>query len=111
MGNCCSFSSELCEKLCVGPLPGWVDGLARVLHGGRQVANALVRGEKLDHIADGLSFWLPDDRQRRGGSKQTIRLKGTTVVMESSDGDDRMEVRSTSKRRFAQYGTLFGRGG
>merc|ERR1719191_1919491 len=28
--NCCSFANEFCEKLGVGPIPGWVNRLAQV---------------------------------------------------------------------------------
>mmetsp|Transcript_58896 Transcript_58896/g.140545 ORF Transcript_58896/g.140545 Transcript_58896/m.140545 type:complete len:680 (+) Transcript_58896:118-2157(+) len=36
--NCCSWASELCDKLGVGPFPAWVNRVARIAHGGKAAA-------------------------------------------------------------------------
>jgi len=38
--NCCSFATEFCKRLGVGPLPPWVDRFARVLDHGKKLGKA-----------------------------------------------------------------------
>lgn len=48
--NCCSFASDLCDRLGVGPMPPWVNRIARLLHlgqeAGREVLSAGQRASK-----------------------------------------------------------------
>lgn len=40
--NCCSFAAELCDRLGVGPMPAWVNRIARLLHMSQEAGRGVI---------------------------------------------------------------------
>jgi len=81
--NCCSFSTALLAKLGVGPMPAWVDRLARVLHQGRAAGLAAGQGAVQAGLGAGQAlFGRPsaDKRQASGRSADTAQSYGGPTV-------------------------------
>mmetsp|Transcript_31532 Transcript_31532/g.57956 ORF Transcript_31532/g.57956 Transcript_31532/m.57956 type:complete len:385 (-) Transcript_31532:97-1251(-) len=79
--NCCSFSTALLAKLGVGPMPAWVDRLARVLHQGRAAGLAAGQGAVQAGLGAGQALFGPfgDKRQANRRAADTQGCNGPKV--------------------------------
>lgn len=109
--NCCDFAAELCIRLKVREMPGWVDRFARLLRPGHQATEQVMNAfeamrqtasKAFGHAA--LSDDVGDDAQKEAASE--TKLAATLDLgLESGCGRDATKNDGKSRRVYMRWPT------